>query len=81
MWQWLQEDAERPSRELLERLSALSLGRAVSIRHLNRLRTAWGRSRRRGRPRRSQPAVSSKEGELIALAPRLSFVGVHLFDH
>lgn len=80
VWQWLEEDAERPSRELQERLSVLGAGRSVSIRHLNRLRAGWGRSRCRGRPRR-RCVVSGGEGELIPLAPRLSFVGVHLLEH
>lgn len=83
LWQWLQAEPESASRWLRERLLQSSPGRAVSVRHLNRLRAAWGLSRRRGRPRQSARAVrrGEGEGELIALAPRLSFVGVHLFGH
>jgi hypothetical protein len=81
LWQWLQAEPESASRWLRERLLQGSPGRAVSVRHLNRLRAAWGLSRRRGRPRQRACAVPSGEGELIALAPRLSFVGVHLFGH
>lgn len=83
LWQWLQAEPESASRWLRERLLQSSPGRAVSVRHLNWLRAAWGLSRRRGRPRQSARAVrrGEGEGELIALAPRLSFVGVHLFGH
>lgn len=81
LWQWLQEEPHRVSRWLRERLSPGSPGRAVSIRHLNRLRAGWGLSRRRGRPRRRASAVPGGEGERIVFAPRLSFVGVHLFGH
>ena len=80
LWQWLQDDPECPSRCLRERLLLSSPSREVSLRHLNRLRAGWGLSRGRGRPRQHAPAASGP-GELIELAPRLSFVGVHLFAH
>jgi len=78
LWQWLQEAPQQPSRRLRERLWHGSPGRAVSLRHLNRLRARWGLSRGRGRPCAEAP---SAPGELIQLAPQLSFVGVHLFGH
>ncbi len=80
LWSWLQEDPECPSRCLRERLLSCS-SRSVSLRHLNRLRVGWGLSRGRGRPRRHPQAALRRQGELIELAPRLSFVGVHLFGH
>ncbi len=81
LWQWLQDDPGCPSRCLRERLLSYSPDREVSLRHLNRLRAGWGLSRGRGRPRQGTPAARSGQGELIELAPRLSFVGVHLFSH
>ena len=81
LWQWLQDDPGCPRRCLRERLLSGSPSREVSLRHLNRFRAGWGLSRGRGRPRQEALTARRGPGELIALAPRLSFVGVHLFSH
>ena len=55
---------------------------SVTLRHINRLRKAWGLKRGKGRPRRaSSQKKPTSQGHLVQVTPRLSFVGVHLFAH
>lgn len=80
LWQLLEEAPQCPSRVVLDKLAQHQPRVQVSVRHLNRLRAKWKRSRPKGRPRhqlvsapRAQPAA------LVQLTPHVSRVGVHLF--
>ncbi len=82
LWNRLQEDVHCPSRILREQFNQGQSTLPVTIRHLNRLRSQWGLSRPKGRPRKTPSRAGNGAGaELIELAPQLSFVGVHLFAH
>ena len=53
LWQFLNDDPHWPSRLVLQ-ASAETQGQiAVTLRHINRLRKAWGLNRGKGRPRRA----------------------------
>jgi hypothetical protein len=55
---------------------------SVTLRHINRLRKAWGLNRGKGRPRRAgSQKKSESQGHLVQVTPRLSCVGVPLFAH
>jgi hypothetical protein len=55
---------------------------SVTLRHINRLRKAWGLNRGKGRPRRAgSQKKSASQGKLVQVTPRLSCVGVHVFAH
>jgi len=82
LWTLLHEAPECPSRVLLDKVAQRQAPIAVSVRHLNRLRVQWKLNRRKGRPGQaawSRPVASG--AEVVALTPRLSCVGVHLFAH
>src|SRR6266403_3128843 len=50
LWSLLQEDPVCPSRVLLDKAAQRQIVIAVSLRHVNRWRAAWGLNRRQGRP-------------------------------
>ena len=52
LWQLLNDDPTCPSRLVLHTLAATQGQMAVTLRHINRLRKAWGLNRGKGRPRR-----------------------------
>jgi len=55
---------------------------AVTLRHSNRLRKAWGLNRGKGRPRRAgAQKKSASQGKLVQVTPRLSCIGVQVFAH
>jgi len=55
---------------------------AVTLRHINRVRKAWGLNRGKGRPRRAgAQKKSASQGKLLPVVPRLSFVGGQVFAH
>ncbi len=82
VWTVLHEDPECPSRVLLAKAAQMQTPISVSVRHLNRWRATWKLNRPKGRPRQtpSPPTVAS-QAAVVQIAPRLSFVGVHLFAH
>lgn len=82
LWTLLHEAPECPSRVVLDKVAQRQAPIAVSVRHLNRLRVKWKLNRPKGRPGQaagSRPVAAG--AEVVALTPRLSFVGVHLFAH
>ena len=82
LWTLLHEAPECPSRVVLDKVAQNQAPIAVSVRHLNRLRVKWKLNRKKGRPGHvawSRPVASG--AEVVALTPRLSCVGVHLFAH
>ena len=82
LWTLLQEDAAYPSRVLLAKAAQRQTPIAVSVRHLHRWRATWQRHRRRGRPRQApSPPTVAAGAAVVEIAPRLSFVGVHLLAH
>src|ERR1043166_3300587 len=50
VWKVLREDPQCPSRVVLEKVAQRQVPIAVSVRHLNRLRTKWHLNRSKGRP-------------------------------
>jgi len=53
LWQLLHDDPNCPSRIVLHALAETRGQIAVTLRHINRLRKAWGLNRGKGRPRRA----------------------------
>ena len=53
LWQVLNDDPTCPSRMVLHAIAATQGQMAVTLRHINRLRKAWGLNRGKGRPRRA----------------------------
>ena len=80
LWTLLQQDPQCTSRDLLAKAAAHQIWPRVSLRHLNRWRAQWQRSRGQGRPCSFSVDVAGHTGiKGIGVTPRLSFVGVHLF--
>jgi hypothetical protein len=59
LWQLLHDDPTCPSRMVLHTIAATQGQIAVTLRHLNRLRQAWGLNRGKGRPRRANAQKKS----------------------
>ena len=57
LWQHLRETPEHSSISILRQMESVSGRIPISIRHINRLRVGWGMNRKKGRPRRSEPAA------------------------
>ena len=53
LWQLLNDDPTCPSRMVLHTIAETQGQIAVTLRHINRLRKAWGLNRSKGRPRRA----------------------------
>ena len=53
LWQVLNDDPTCPSRMVLHTIAETQGQIAVTLRHINRLRKAWGLNRGKGRPRRA----------------------------
>jgi hypothetical protein len=80
LWTLLQQDPQCTSRDLLGKAAEHQIGPRVSLRHLNRWRVQWQRSRVKGRPCGFSAGVARHAGvKVVCVTPRLSFVGVHLF--
>ncbi len=80
LWTLLHEDPACPSRVLLDKVAQTHAPLPVSLRHLNRVRATWQRTRRKGRPRHAAGSAAAG-GALVQITPHLSCVGVHLFAH
>src|SRR5713226_6069377 len=82
LWQLLNDDPTCPSRLVLHALAETQVQISVILRHINRLRKAWGLNRGKGRRRRAgSQKKSESQGKLVSVTPRLSCVGVHVFAH
>ena len=53
LWTFLNDDPTCPSRMVLHAIAETPVQISVTLRHINRLRKAWGLNRGKGRPRRS----------------------------
>ena len=53
LWQVLHDDPACPSRMVLHTIAATPGQIAVTLRHIHRVRKAWGLNRGQGRPRRA----------------------------
>jgi hypothetical protein len=53
LWQLLNDDPNCPSRMVLHAIAETQGQISVTLRHINRLRKAWGLNRGKGRPRRA----------------------------
>jgi len=53
LWQLLNDDPNCLSRLVLHVLAETPVQISVTLRHINRLRKAWGLNRGKGRPRRA----------------------------
>jgi hypothetical protein len=53
LWTLLNDDPTCPSRVVLHAIAETQVQIAVTLRHINRLRKAWGLIRGNGRPRRA----------------------------
>lgn len=80
LWELLQNEPECPTSLLLIKLEQIHGKISVGIRHVNRLRAAWGLSREKGRPRHEEAAESGGRKSLVRVIPNLPFAGVHIFD-
>ncbi len=77
LWDLIRYDPTVPSSRILKQAVLID----ISIRHLNRLRTEWGFSRPKGRPRKSDARSQSELlPEPIRLESNVSFIGVHIFS-
>jgi hypothetical protein len=54
LWQLLNDDPTCPSRLVLHTIAETQGQIAVTLRHIHRLRKAWGLNRGQGRPRRAR---------------------------
>jgi len=82
LWQCLNDDPTCPSRLVLHALAETQVQIAVTLRHINRWRKAWGLNRGKGRPRRAgSQKKSASQGKLVSVTPHLSCVGVHVCAH
>ena len=82
LWKWLHEDPGGPSRVVLDKVAHTQAPLPLSVRPRNRLRVTWQLHRGQGRPRHtalSRPVAA--DGEVGAVTPQLSSVGVPLFAH
>src|SRR5258705_803316 len=82
LWSLLQGEPGCPSRVLLDKAAKRQMVIAVSLRHVNRWRAAWGLNRRQGRPGHAdghRPVVSG--AEVVRGTPSVACVGVHVFAH
>jgi len=82
LWSLLQAEPECPSRVLLDKAAQRQIVIAVSLRHVNRWRAAWGLNRRQGRPGHAdgyRPVASG--AEVVRVTPYVACVGVHVFAH
>jgi len=80
LWTLLQQDPQCTSRDLLAKAAQHQIWPQVSLRHLNRWRVQWQRSRGKGRPFGVSADIAVNSGNaVICVSPRLSFVGLHLF--
>jgi len=52
LWPCLNDDPHCPSRMVLHAIAETPVQISVTLRHINRLRKAWGLNRGKGRPRR-----------------------------
>lgn len=80
LWTLLHEDPQCPRRLLLDKVAQRHAPIAISVRHLNRLRSGWQLKRPQGRPRHApcrRPAASG--AAVVQMRPRLPYGGVHLF--
>src|SRR6267142_1108985 len=79
LWSLLQAEPECPSRVLLDKAAQRQIVIAVSLRHVNRWRAAWGLNRRQGRPGHAdgyRPVASG--AEVVRVTPYVACVGVHM---
>ena len=80
LWTLLQQDPQCTSRDLLAKAAQHQIWPQVSLRHLNRWRVQWQRSRGKGRPFGVSADIAVNSGHaVVCVSPRLSFIGVHLF--
>jgi hypothetical protein len=89
LWNIFVREPARPTGRVLTEFAADGEPLVISVRHVNRLRSAWGLQRRKGRPRgETKPgghggpgAVSARteSGGLVQVTPSLTYVGVHVF--
>ncbi|MCP4403209.1 MAG: ATP synthase F0 subunit B [bacterium] len=89
LWSLFWEAPGRPTSEALKQFEREGHPLDVSVRHVNRLRAAWGVSRKKGRPRgQTHPkqhcgfdtrVEHSTTAPLVKMTPAVSYVGVHLF--
>ena len=82
LWSLLQAEPECPSRVLLDKAAQRQIVIAVSLRHVNWWRAAWGLNRRQGRPGHAdgyRPVASG--AEVVRVTPYVACVGVHVFAH
>ncbi len=77
LWNLIRSDPTVPSSRILKQDVSID----ITIRHLNRLRTEWGFSRSKGRPRKSDAGSQSELlPDPIRLESNVSFIGVHIFS-
>ena len=79
LWNIVSEQPDIPSPRLLEKAIETVGPIDITICHLNRIRTRWGKNRKRGRPSERQIQKSTRN-EPIKLIPNLESTGVHLFS-
>ena len=80
LYKWIQEDPTCPSQKLIERARQSGINLRITLRHLNRIRSNWGYSCPKGRPKGKKNINHSDIGqELVKIETDLPFVGVHLF--
>src|ERR1700704_4323195 len=82
LWKVLNDDPTCPSRLVLHTIAETQEPIVVTLRHINRLRKAWGLNRGKGRPRRAgRKKKSESQSQLVSVTPRLSCVGVQVLAH
>jgi hypothetical protein len=89
LWRLFLGHSDRPTGAVLRQFAREGQALGVSVRHVNRLRAAWGVARKKGRPRGPRPPENRQgpgegverpaTGALMKMTPSLSYVGVHLF--
>ncbi len=93
LWSLFTREPDRSTGSVLTDIAEEGEPLGISVRHVNRLRVAWGVPRGKGRPRGRKPkngtdrtggtpgALSERtaRGERVRMTSSMSYVGVHLF--
>ena len=80
LWKVLNDDPTCPSRLVLHTMAETQEPIAVTLRHINRVRKAWGSIVGKGVHGASSVKKKAEPlGQLVRVTPSLAFVGVHVF--
>ncbi len=81
LYQIVFKEPECPTRCVITKFAREDRNFDLTVRHVNRLRSSWGLSRKRGRPSKEEPARGNAgDGAVVVVRPSISFAGLHFFE-